>query len=134
MVMVIVSVGMIVMRGVVRVVIVPVTGLRPGTRDGEAEPAQDAVIVRPDRAGEARIDRPDAGGHALTVLGKGVQQGRGEHVAGHAAERVEVDVHRLPVGPCREGPAQIGRCGPKARLGRRPAPRRIARAAQESCR
>ena len=112
------------------------TGHLTGRRHGEARTAEDPVIVGPDRAGDARVDRPDAGGHAGLMLGEGVQQGGGEHVAGDAAERVEVDVHRVSRGrPWRmTGPPQIGRGRPAARRARPPMPRRIARAAQESCR
>ncbi len=140
-VIVAVIVGMRVFVG--RGVFVPVrrgpghrTGHLTGRRHGEARAAEDPVIVGPDRAGDARVDRPDAGGHAGLMLGEGVQQGGGEHVAGDAAERVEVDVHRVSRGrPWRmTGPPQIGRGRPAARRARPPRPRRIARAAQESCR
>jgi hypothetical protein len=50
------------------------------------------------------------------MLGKGIQQRGSEHVAGHAAERVEVNVHSVSVSPNRNpDAAQIGRREPKAR-------------------
>lgn len=84
-VMVVVRMGAVAMRRGDR--------LRPRGRDREAQPPQDAVIVLGRGAGDARIDGPHARAHALQMLGKGVDQRGGEHVAGHAAERVEVDMH-----------------------------------------
>lgn len=116
-----VRVGVIVRMGVIvvgRMAAVPMRRrhLRPGGRDREAQAPQDAVVVLRCRAGDARIDGPHAGAHALKMLGKGIQQRGGEHVAGDAAECVEVDVHGLSVGSNRLPDAvQIGRRRPKAR-------------------
>ena len=108
-----VRVGMrvIVMAVLAVAVLVPVRGMRrgvwrAGSGDQEAAALEDAVVVGQHAAGDARPARGAyARRHALGVLGEGVEEGGDEHVAGHAADRVEVDLHACPMVERARGPS-----------------------------
>ena len=67
-------------------------GRRTVERDEEAAALQHAVVVRHQPAPDRRHGG-DSGEHAGLKLGESVQQGGGEHVAGDAADGIELNVH-----------------------------------------
>lgn len=66
----------------------------PGTaRDDEAASGQNAVIVSDKFAGDFRQGGSDALQHAGFLVRKSIEKGGGEHVAGDAAEGVQMNLH-----------------------------------------
>ncbi len=77
---------------------VPAACRRAVEGDEEASPLQHAVVVRHQLAPHRR-ERGHRGAHAGLEIGKGVEQGGGEHVAGDTADGVELDVHGNGAAP-----------------------------------
>ncbi len=65
----------------------------PIARDHEASTGEDAVIVSDEFAGNLRQGGPDARQHTRFLVRKRIEEGGGEHVAGDAAEGVEMYLH-----------------------------------------
>jgi hypothetical protein len=83
---------------VVRAGIMPMRMLvTPGQRrlDYETAALENAVVMRDEVApnGESGRCCLHAGAHAFFVFGKGIEERGNEHVACHATERIEVDLH-----------------------------------------
>lgn len=90
---VIVAVAMLVRVMAMRVTgraAIPIAGT---ARDDEASTGEDAVIVSDEFAGNPRQGGPDACQHTSFVVRKRIEKGGGEHVAGDAAEGVEMYLH-----------------------------------------
>ena len=78
----------------------------------EAAPPEDAVRERlgPDADDLVQAAFREPGRERVRALGEGVEEGGGEHVAGHPAYGVQMNVHprillRFPVPDGRAGPA-----------------------------
>ena len=90
--MMVVVVAVMVVVIVMVAVRVRVGGRRAVERHQEAAPLQHAVVVRHEVAANRRHGR-HGGEHAGLKVGEGVEQRGGEHVAGHAADGIELNVH-----------------------------------------
>ena len=84
---------MAVMVVVGRVMALPDATGRGGVEAPSPEdPVRERLGADGDDLVQARLGEPRRKG--VRALGKGVEKGGGEHVAGHAADRIQVDVHR----------------------------------------
>ena len=74
--------------------------------DGKPAPGEDMVAMghEPAFGLGAKIERRDRLLDVRPVFGKGVKEGRDEHVAGQAAERIEMNVQKAL--PIRRGPSR----------------------------
>lgn len=66
--------------------------------DDESAPGEHAIVMRAERPRNAcrQVQRRERSAHRRLERRTGVHRRRGEHIAGHAAECVKMDVHTSP--------------------------------------